>query len=208
MWVWTTIVTAVATFAATNLDDIVILMLFFSQTTPTFRRRHIVLGQYLGFAALVAVSLGGFFSSLLLPQAWIGLLGLAPIVIGVRKLLQRADDTPSAVDLPTVQSSARTSRLLQQPTLSVAAVTMANGGDNIGIYVPLFASSTSAGVVVILVVFCILVAVWCYLGYQFTRHPVVARVLARYGHVLVPLVLIGLGVYIVIESGTLNWLRG
>jgi cadmium resistance transport/sequestration family protein len=207
-WVWTTIMTAVATFAATNFDDIVILMLFFSQTTPTFRRRHIVLGQYLGFATLVAVSLVGFFSSLLIPQPWIGLLGLAPIIIGVRKFLQRADDTPPAMGRPIVEAPARTSGLLQQHTFSVAAVTIANGGDNIGIYVPLFASSTSAGVVVILVVFCVLVAVWCYLGYQFTRQPVVAQVLARYGHVLVPLVLIGLGVYIVIESNTLTLLRG
>lgn len=39
-----------------------------------------------------------------------------------------------------------------------------------------------------------------------TRHPLVARVLARYSHIIVPFVLIGLGLYILIESGTLGLL--
>jgi cadmium resistance protein CadD (predicted permease) len=59
---------------------------------------------------------------------------------------------------------------------------------------------------VILVIFFLMVGVWCVLGYSLTRQPAVARVLTRYGHVLVPLVLIGLGVYILIESETLTLL--
>ncbi len=205
-WGWVTITTAVVTFAATNIDDIVILMLFFSQTSAAFRRRHIVVGQYLGFAALVAVSLVGFVSSFLVPRPWIGLLGLAPILLGLRKLIQRADDTKAETDLGGGRPAARAPRLLERHTFSVAAVTIANGGDNIGIYVPLFASTTVAGLVVILVIFFLMVGVWCVLGYSLTRQPEVARVLTRYGHVLVPLVLIGLGVYILIESGTLTLL--
>jgi hypothetical protein len=71
--------TAVATFAATNIDDIVRLMLWFSQTGPALRGRQIVAGQYLGFVALVALSLLGFLGALIIPPAWIGLLGLAPL---------------------------------------------------------------------------------------------------------------------------------
>jgi hypothetical protein len=40
-----------------------------------------------------------------------------------------------------------------------------------------------------------------------THHPAVARVLGRYGHIVVPFVLVGLGVYIIAESGTLKLLR-
>ncbi|NTU79173.1 MAG: hypothetical protein HGA45_07185 [Chloroflexales bacterium] len=51
---------AIATSAATSIDDIVLLTLRCSQTNETLRGRHIVAGQYLGFIALVAVSLLGF----------------------------------------------------------------------------------------------------------------------------------------------------
>jgi cadmium resistance protein CadD (predicted permease) len=52
-----TLVTGVAAFAATNIDDIVILTVFFSQGE---RRRTVLLGQYLGFTALILISLVGF----------------------------------------------------------------------------------------------------------------------------------------------------
>ena len=53
----TTTATAVRLFAATNLDDIVILtVLFVASTRGGHRARAIVAGQYLGFTALVALS--------------------------------------------------------------------------------------------------------------------------------------------------------
>ena len=85
-------------------------------------------------------------------------------------------------------------------------IVSANGGDNIGIYTPLFASSSLARLLVMLGVFYMLLGVWCYIGHVITRHPLVAHVLARYSHIIVPFVLIGLGIYILIESGTLKLL--
>src|SRR4030042_1204119 len=90
--IFSAIITAIVTFAATNVDDLFILMLFFSQTDASFRRRHIVAGQYLGFAALVAISLLGFFGSFIFPTAWIGLLGFLPIAMGITKLLYRSEN--------------------------------------------------------------------------------------------------------------------
>lgn len=40
---------SIIAFIATNIDDILILLLFFSQINTYFRRRHIVVGQYLRF---------------------------------------------------------------------------------------------------------------------------------------------------------------
>lgn len=78
----------------------------------------------------------------------------------------------------------------------VAAVTFANGGDNIAIYVPLFARGNWAS----LAVFLVLVAVWCYVAQLLTRQKAIAHMITRYGQALVPFVLIGLGVWILIES--------
>ena len=200
----TAIPTGFTAFTVTNLDDIIILLLFFSQVNAVFRRQHIVMGQYFGFAALVLVSLSGFFGSLMFPRPWVGMLGLVPIAIGISRLLNR--DTDDSDENTEAESSERSflSSFLSPQTYSVAAVTFANGGDNVGIYVPLFASCTWESLLVVLSVFFSLVGVWCYTAYQLTRLPGIADLLIRYGNYLVPFVLIGLGVLILIDSHTLE----
>ena len=199
----TAISTGMTAFTATNLDDILILLLFFSQVNAVFRRRHIVFGQYLGFTALVLASLPGFFGRLIFPPDWIGMLGLLPIAIGLSRLLNpETDDSEAEVELEQSENSFFSSFLSPQ-TYSVAAVTVANGGDNIGIYVPLFASNTLESLAVILAVFFAMVGVWCYAAYRLIQMRAIADTLTRYGNQLVPFVLIGLGIAILVKSGTL-----
>nr|RNJ65000.1 MAG: transporter [Leptolyngbya sp. IPPAS B-1204] len=195
--------TGITAFIATNLDDIIILLLLFSQVNRGFQRRHVVVGQYLGFTSLVLMSMPGFVGGQLLPQTWIGMLGLVPIAIGVNRLLNRDQEEESDQDLTVAASSPFVSFLSPQ-VCSIAAITIANGGDNIGIYMPLFASCTVESLLVILSVFLSLVGVWCYAAYQLTRVPMIAETLTRYGNLLVPFVLIGLGVMILFESHTLE----
>ncbi len=199
---FTAIPAGTTAFIATNLDDIVILMLLFSQVNAVFRRRHIVAGQYLGFTALVLASLPGFFGGLLIPQAWIGLLGVVPIAIGASRLLNR-DEEDAEPDEPLEEAPTRFAFLSPQ-ACSIAAITFANGGDNIGIYVPLFANCSLEGLVAVVAIFLSLVGAWCYAAYRLTYIPIIADVLTRYGNVLVPFVLMGLGVMILNESHTLE----
>lgn len=199
----TAISTGMTAFTATNLDDILILLLFFSQVNAVFRRRHIVFGQFLGFTALVFASLPGFFGRLIFPPDWIGMLGLLPIAIGLSRLLNpETDDSEAEAELEQSEKSFFSSFLSPQ-TYSVAAVTVANGGDNIGIYVPLFASNTLESLAVILAVFFAMVGVWCYAAYRLIQMRAIADTLTRYGNQLVPFVLIGLGIAILVKSGTL-----
>ncbi len=144
--------TGLTAFTATNLDDILILMLFFSQVNTTFRKRHIVAGQYLGFTALVLASLPSFFGSMLLPRSCVGLLGLVPITIGISRLVNSSQEEDACNEEAQAQP-AWFSSFISPQAYSVAAVTFANGGDNIGIYMPLFASCTWQNLAVILGVF-------------------------------------------------------
>jgi cadmium resistance transport/sequestration family protein len=201
----TAIPTGITAFIATNIDDIVILLLFFSQVNATFRKRHIVIGQYLGFAALVIASLPGFFGGLILPRHWIGLLGLVPIAFGLSRLLNGDDDSSDEVEQETEPSDeSPIASFLSPQAYSVAAVTIANGSDNIGIYVPLFANSTLESLSIILSVFFLLVGTWCYTAYRLTYQSAIAHLLSRYGNTFVPFVLIGLGVFIILESHALT----
>ena len=193
-------------FTATNLDDIILLMLFFSQVGAAFHRRHIVTGQYLGFVALVLVSLPGFFSSFLLPRPWIGLLGIVPIVIGLSQFLPSGEEETSDPSVAAIAPAVSSSWGLFSPqTTSVAAITIANGGDNVGIYMPLFASADGLSLGVTLVVFFGLVGAWCYGAYRLARWGAIAPLLTQYGSAVVPFVLMGLGVLILVDSHTLEY---
>jgi cadmium resistance protein CadD (predicted permease) len=44
-WVLEAVVAGGLSFAATNIDDLFILMLFFSRTGAVFRGRHVAVGQ-------------------------------------------------------------------------------------------------------------------------------------------------------------------
>ncbi len=197
-----TIVTATIAFITTNIDDILLLMLFFAQVNLSFRKRHIIAGHYLGFGAIVLISLLGFAGALILPHNLIGLLGLIPIALGLYQLFhKRDDDDNETVDVTHIQPKAGfLGSLLSAHTLSVAGVTLANGADNISVYVPLFANHTLSDVVIIVVIFGLLVGIWLYAGYRLVRYPSIARFLERYGERLVPYVFIILGLYIVLES--------
>lgn len=209
-WFAQAVITGTTAFVATNIDDILLLMLFFAQVNATLRPKHIFIGQYLGFMVLIALSLPGFFGGLVLPKMWIGLLGLVPIAIGIKQLVdQKHNETelqlmsedikqPKAVQ-PILSSLGS---LLAPPTYQVATITIANGGDNVGIYVPLFANSNLLELGVILSVFFVMVSVWCCIAYQLTRYPIVAQSFTRYGSTIVPYVLIGLGIFILIDGET------
>lgn len=150
----------------------------------------------------------------MVPREWIGLLGLLPIAIGLKQLLNRPENTaqvqtvtsdfePSSARKPIVSLL---SSVLSPQTYQVAAVTVANGGDNISIYIPLFAGNNLVSLGVILGVFFLMVGVWCAIAYLLTRQPTIAQVLSRYGNAVVPFVLIGLGLFILYERGTFRLL--
>ena len=207
-WFAAAIIAGVTSFVATNIDDMVISMLFFAQVNANFRPRHIFVGKYLGFAALVAASLPGFFGGLIVPKAIIGLLGFVPIAIGIKHLVSRGnqENEVQAVSGEFNRESnspvSKLANLFNPQIFNVAAVTVANGGDNIGIYLPLFASSDLRSLAVILAVFLVMVGVWSYVAYRLTRQRAIANILTRYSQALVPFILIGLGIFILIDSGT------
>jgi cadmium resistance transport/sequestration family protein len=205
----TTITEGIVAFIATNIDDIIILMLFFSQLNNHFRRRHIFVGQYLGLFAIIIASLPGFFGSLVISRAWIGLLGILPIAIGIKQLLHRETENP---EIQTVNTSFKSSNdntslsfigtIFNPQTYKVAAVTFANGGDNISIYIPLFAGNSFVNLFIIIIVFIVMKGLWYAVAYLLARQGRIAHILTHYGKNAVPFILIALGLYLMYERGT------
>src|SRR5918993_2644597 len=74
-------------FVATNIDDLLILIAFFANSSR-FPLPQIVLGQYAGMGALLAISIVGSLIALIVPNNLIGLIGIFPIAIGIKELLE------------------------------------------------------------------------------------------------------------------------
>ncbi len=206
-WLIGTIIIGISAAIATTFDDNLYLTAFFGKVNHVLRPRHIIIGEFLGFTVLVLASLPGFLGGLIIPHTWIGLLGFLPIAIGINHLLRKEDDKDTIQDVSINLKHTKPQRnksfwaTLRAPqTYRVSAVTLANGGNNIGIYVPLFASSTLPRLGIILLVCYLTVGFWCFLSYHLTRNPLMAPVLARYGRKVFPLVLIWLGFSILINS--------
>jgi cadmium resistance protein CadD (predicted permease) len=176
------------TFAATNIDDLFVLVAFSSD--PAFRVRHVVLGQYAGIAGLTGASMACALLTLAIPRPYLGLLGLAPIAIGIKKLLERRAEGPA-------EAYPRPSR--GSMVLSVAAVTVANGGDNVAVYVPVLASHTWPQWILLACLFAVLTGVWCMLAHGLVNHRTIGKPLRRYGRHMLPWVLMGLGAWILIS---------
>ncbi|MCU1459325.1 MAG: cadmium transporter [Actinomycetia bacterium] len=171
---------AVGAFVATNLDDLVILTALFG--SKQLSTAQIALGQYLGIAVLVGVSAAAAAGLAAVPGRWVGLFGVVPLALGIRGLVTAEHD-----EIPVIASS----------TFGVFAVVLADGADNVAVYVPLF--STSAWhMVVYVAVFAVLVAVWLFLGAFVASRDAVVRLIERWGRWIIPAVFIVIGVVLLV----------
>jgi cadmium resistance protein CadD (predicted permease) len=172
-------------FVSTNVDDLFVLIAFFADSS--FRAREVVLGQYLGMSALIGISLLGALGATVIPLHYVRFLGAVPIALGVKKLIdlrKRGDD------------ERRDDRLAAFRPLAVAATTIGNGADNVGAYVPLFATRTRFEVGLLASMFLALTGLWCLAAYRLVHHPRTGAPIRRSARVVVPFVLVALGIYI------------
>jgi cadmium resistance protein CadD (predicted permease) len=187
---------AVGMFAVTNIDDLLVLALFFGQAAGHQGAvRRVVTGQYLGFGVILAASILGAYGASLLPSAVLPYLGLAPLALGLRAAWMGWRGGWDADRPPPVSAPAGLGMW------QVATVTVANGGDNIGVYVPVFAAAGATGMAVYTAVFLVGVAVWCAAARYLATRRLIAKALARWGHILLPVLLIGIGLVILISGG-------
>jgi cadmium resistance protein CadD (predicted permease) len=182
--------TGVTAFVASNIDDTFVLILLFS--TPGLLVRNIILGQFLGIGVLVLISSFAAFLALAVPLFVIGLMGFIPIILGIKRLLELQE------------APIKKKEILKTDHLSilfVSAVTISNGGDDIGVFTPLFAKyNTPAEVTILVILLMVVTGLWCVSTFYFIKHPFVVSRVKYFTRIITPFALIGIGVYIILDS--------
>ncbi|KAM0712290.1 hypothetical protein Q7P37_011384 [Cladosporium fusiforme] len=195
--------TACSSFFITNIDDLFILVTFFAEAASgksTLTPFTITLGQYVGFTVILVVSMIGFAATIVLPTEPIGFLGFLPMLLGFWSLLDlliQDDDDDDEVEVGIGGWKAIS---------KVATITVINGGDNIGTYIPLFSQAKSADMAVYLVTYYVLLGVLCFFAWLVMQQKDILDIAEKYAQVLVPVLYMGLGLFILIGSECYPWL--
>jgi cadmium resistance protein CadD (predicted permease) len=143
----------------------------------------------------VSISVTSGLLAWTVPPAWVAILGVVPLFLGIRGLTRwlrhRATSDPAATTQREHQLQAKT----HSQVLAVALVAMAHGSDNLGIYIPLFAK-TPAMIPLYVAVFLVMTTFSCIIAHKLVTHRMLGDKINRYGRVVIPFVLLGLGLNI------------
>jgi cadmium resistance protein CadD (predicted permease) len=185
---------AAGLFATTNVDDLFLLVGFFSDRN--LAPWQVVVGQIAGVGVLIAISLSAALAALALSPSYVGLLGFAPIILGALKIQALVVDGLAADSL-----AERRGQLTNGGAPGVALVTIASGADNIGVYTPFLAAQTPTQIAIVVFVFVALTVVWCFAARWLVSHRAIGMFLRGAAPVVLPGVLIVLGVSILYTTG-------
>ena len=196
-----TLVQALVLFVATNIDHLALLALWFvhGQNRPGTTAR-ICVGQYVGFGAILAVTLVlSTISGFVIPQEHLRLLGLIPLALGVKAGIGEIRERWHSEESEEEDEAAAQLKGKKVSVGAVALVTMANGGDEIAAYLPVFALSVWWQMALFCAVFLVLAGVLLALARFITGRLHLAEVLERFEAIIFPSVLILLGVLILAD---------
>ncbi|MGQ9898658.1 CadD family cadmium resistance transporter [Streptococcus pneumoniae] len=196
-----TIISAIGVYISTSIDYLIILIILFAQLSQNKQKWHIYAGQYLGTGLLVGASLVAAYVVNFVPEEWmVGLLGLIPIYLGIRFAIVGEDAEEEEEEIIERLEQSKASQLFWTVTL----LTIASGGDNLGIYIPYFASLDWSQTLVALLVFVIGIIIFCEISRVLSSIPLIFETIEKYERIIVPLVFILLGLYIMYENGTIE----
>lgn len=195
------VVTSIILYSGTAVDLLIILMLFFAKRKSRKDIINIYLGQFLGSASLILLSLlFGFILNYIPSKEILGLLGLIPIFLGLKVLLL-GDSDGEAIAKDGLRKDNKNLVFL------VAMITFAScGADNIGVFVPYFITLNLANLIVALLTFLVMIYLLVFSAQKLAQVPSVGETLEKYSRWFIAVVYLGLGMYILIENNSFDML--
>jgi cadmium resistance protein CadD (predicted permease) len=185
---------AAGAFVGTNIDNAVVTVVMIV-AAPAKRARRIAAGQVCGFCLLVIAAIGMAALLFEIPTRIIGLLGLVPLVIGVRGL----------IGLRHPESRSRLAkRAVGSGFVAATLVTIGAGGDNLAVYIPLFRAARVAGTIETLLVFALGEMLLTLFVLFAGRHPRLRAAVDAVAVFGAPLLYCAIGILVLARAGTLS----
>ena len=186
-----TLIMTIAAFIAANIDDVIVFAVLLAQNNDRKRFRQMMAGRYIGTFLLLAISAITVLGISLLPDWVIGLMGFVPIALGIKSIFDYRKSEEQSKD--SVQEHT-------DMTLTYTLLTIANGADNIGVYIPLFSNFSMADAVSSAIVSALMTALFCFAVRKIAELPYIQIQIRKYQAVIVPSVLIILGIVILYRN--------
>jgi len=186
---------AAAAFLGTNLDNLVLLVTFYSrygQKSQTVTAGYIC-GMLLITIIFVVIGEGGDF----VPIDYLGLLGIVPMIMGVLGLIQLFRPQTS-----TVNSHSAIGESQKALFFSVLMTQLSNGTDTVITFSVLLAESTDKFDYMIIPTFLAMVLLLSALARYSLRNRILSHFLERFGRYITPFILILVGWYILADTTT------
>ena len=182
----TAILTSIIAYISTNIDDIFVLMILLAQAKAKGR---LIAGHFLGVGLLTLLSMLGAVGLQQLSLKYVGILGLVPIALGIRAWFCRNGEDMEAKSVGL---------------WGMATITLGNGADNVGVYIPLFTGFSDGERISAVMIFGVMTALWMWLANALAEFPKIKAFLERYKAIAIPVVFIALGVFIILDSGLMG----
>ena len=177
-------------FVSTNLDNLLLLATMYSRYY-----RHpwtVTAGYFVGMNLIAAITIAVGLVGDFIPIAYLGLLGVIPMMIGVLALwkLYRQSQNTEEVDSAYAGNSALAI------FFALITIQLSNGADTIITFSALYADSSNPSDYIVAPTFFAMVGLFAWLAFYSVKHPRLSHVLVRYGQYVTPFILIFVGFYI------------
>lgn len=176
-------------FIGTNLDNLLLLATMYSRY---FRHPWTVTaGYFVGMNLIAAITIAVGELGDLIPVAYLGLLGVIPMMMGVLALwkLLRSSQAEEAEGTYAGNSALAI-------FFALIIIQLSNGTDTIITFSALYADSSNPSDYIVAPTFFAMVGIFAILAYYSVKHPRLSHYLVRYGQYVTPFILFFVGLYI------------
>lgn len=191
------IITALATYLATSIDEIPILFMLYAKQSNKGRAKTITISYFLGTFILIGIGLLGALGLGVIPQQWVmGLFGLVPVFLGIKILIKGEDEEEEEEGIK------KALQRYKSLWIQVLAITIGLGADDLSVYIPLFTTIKGGEILLMVLIFALCTAVLCVFSYKLTSINILDKFIEKYERFITGIIFTAIGIFIMYNNGT------